>query len=78
MDMVERVDEEGFHLRTVVGFGCVRVGEPERGKSVLHALSLCIFDVRRFDGRSIAALVGLHADGGGIAFVISGVMKTTP
>ncbi len=39
-----------------------------RGKSVLHALSLCILDVRRFDGRSMAALVGLHADGGGIAF----------
>ena len=68
MDVVERVDEEGFHLRTVVGFGCVRVGESERGKSVLHALSLCILDVRLFDGRSIAALVGLHADGGGIAF----------
>ena len=67
MDVVERTDEEGFHLRTVVGFGCVRVGESERGQRVLHALSLCILDVRRFDGRSMAALIGLHADGGGIA-----------
>ena len=63
---IKGTDKEPFDLCIV--FLCSAGGyQTEGGEGILHACSLCVRDIRLLDGDTIAALIGLNPNGGGVA-----------